>query len=54
VGEDRRAQLIPGEFFPLYPFINYGDNICQGEFNRPGGFRLEAGLKGEFASLPPT
>lgn len=35
------------DFFPLYPYIAYGDNISRGEFNGVGGFRLEAGLKGE-------
>lgn len=33
------------DFFPLYPYIAYGDNISRGEFNGVGGFRLEAGLK---------
>jgi hypothetical protein len=36
----------PGDFFPLYPYIAYGDNISIGNFSRPEGFRLEAGLKG--------
>lgn len=36
-----------GDFFPLYPYIAYGDNISRGKFNGVGGFRLEAGLKGE-------
>ncbi|RSH78698.1 uncharacterized protein EHS24_002427 [Apiotrichum porosum] len=33
------------DFFPLYPYLSYGDNISKGEFNGVGGFRLEAGLK---------
>ncbi|KGB75866.2 hypothetical protein CNBG_1704 [Cryptococcus deuterogattii R265] len=33
------------DFFPLYPYIAYGDNISRGKFNGVGGFRLEAGLK---------
>ncbi|RSH94967.1 hypothetical protein EHS25_000052 [Saitozyma podzolica] len=33
------------DFFPLYPYIAYGDNISIGNFSRPEGFRLEAGLK---------
>lgn len=42
-----RALTKSGDFFPLYPYIAYGDNISRGEFNGVGGFRLEAGLKGE-------
>lgn len=34
------------DFFPLYPFIAYGDNISKTKFNGAGGFRLEAGMKG--------
>lgn len=42
-----RTLTKSGDFFPLYPYITYGDNISKGEFNGVGGFRLEAGLKGE-------
>lgn len=42
-----QALTKSGDFFPLYPYKAYGDNISRGEFNGVGGFRLEAGLKGE-------
>ncbi|WVQ90153.1 hypothetical protein IAS59_003930 [Cryptococcus gattii] len=42
---DAGDEVAKGDFFPLYPYKAYGDNISRGEFNGVGGFRLEAGLK---------